>query len=86
MLEELAKWSLSDTKAAGTVAGLSSYKNTSKNSSVNTKLKLCRKCGEHAWPHNGQLPYPGINHTCENCDIKGHSVKACKRKKNRKKK
>ena len=29
--EELAKWSLSDTKAAGTVSGVSSYKKLSKN-------------------------------------------------------
>ena len=84
--EELAKWSLSDTKAVGAVSGLSSYKKTFKISSSNNKLKLCRKCGEHAWPHTEQLPCPGIDHTCEYCDIKGHLVKACKRKKNEKKK
>ena len=84
--EELAKWSLSDTKAAGTVSGLSSYKKLSKKSSSDINLKLCRKCGERAWPHSAQSPCPGIDHTCEYCDIKGHLVKACKRKKNERKK
>ena len=83
--EELAKWSLSDTKAIGPVSGLSLYKKTS-NKSSNVKQKLCRKCGELAWPHVAQSPCPGINHTCEYCDIKGHLVKACKKKKNERKK
>ena len=65
--EELAKWSLSDTKAIGLVSGLSLYKKTLKPAS-NAKLKLCRKCGENAWPHAAQSPCPGIDHTCEYCD------------------
>ena len=83
--EELAKWSLSDTKAIGPVSGLSSYKKTLKSAS-NGKLKLCRKCGENAWPHTAQSPCPGIDHTCEYCDNKGHMVKVCKKKKRDKKK
>ena len=40
--EELAKWSLSDTKAIGPVSGLSSL-NKTLNKFQNGKRKLCRK-------------------------------------------
>ena len=83
--EELAKWSLSDTKAIGPVSGLSSF-NKPLNKFQNGKRKLCRKCGEKAWPHASQSPCPGIDHICEYCDVKGHLVKACGKKKNAKKK
>lgn len=56
--EELANWSLSDTKAAGIVSGLS-HKKIFKKSSYDNNLKLWRKCGERAWPHIEQLPCPG---------------------------
>ena len=83
--EELAKWSLSDTKAIGPVSGLTVFKDKTKNS-LTGKKKVCRKCGEQEWPHTAKSLCPGIDHTCEYCDIKGHLAKACRKKKNDKKK
>ena len=77
--EELAKWSLSDTKAIGPVSGLTVFKDKTKNS-LTGKKKVCRKCGEQEWPHTAKSLCPGIDHTCEYCDIKGHLAKACKKR------
>ena len=78
--EELAKWSLSDTKAIGPISGVSSYKKLSKMNKNDTK-KRCRRCGDNVWPHPDENPCPALNETCEFCSLKGHRIKACKRKK-----
>ena len=78
--EELAKWSLSDTKAIGPVSGVSSYKKLSKIKKNDIK-KRCRRCGDNVWPHPEENPCPAFNETCEYCSLKGHRVKACKKKK-----
>ena len=77
--EELAKWSLSDTKAIGPVSGVSSYKKLIK-MNKNEMKKRCRRCGDNVWPHPEENPCPALNETCEFCTLKGHRVKACKKK------
>ena len=80
--EELAKWSLSDTKAIGPVSGVSSYKKLSKMNKIkNDMKKICRRCGDKVWPHADENPCPALNETCEYCSLKGHRAKACKKKK-----
>ena len=80
--EELAKWSLSDTKAIRPVSGVSSYKKLSKmNKNKNDMKKICRRCGDNVWPHADENPCPALNETCEYCSLKGHRAKACKKKK-----